>query len=446
MSEEGELLRQRFTKMKMGMEDSAVGAASEGGLPAGLLEAHWKLAAQMQQRGGGGQHYQQQPRPQQRQQQYTGTDWAGNVRYEWYQPGSPPPPGASSWGVYMCMRCGFRGHEARICRAPNAWVGGCSICGIYRDTTCHCHTAFLRPHTNVLLGGVVVQAEQKPSPWVTDAESSPTPPLVASALQQLLNETEVEPFFPCVVAWSEPVVGEEHGTLVVVRDGTQQLHHECEVAELAVTGGSAVVQAEQQLEPSPLPREADAESSPTLPPATVQLLLHDSGVQPVVSCVVARRESAVVDGISGGFGVGTQQQQQLQQREGGQQQQSELVAVVAVATVKGTGVVEAVVIGSGTWAVWRSMLRHQKGFGRRGAPTHPFDPGKLGTVGGRYVEDEWQRDSSRSGVEGPNGSSGRSSSRTWLNGRWDGTSTFPFDPGKSQRHSPGMLCPSVAVT
>ncbi len=58
------------------------------------------------------------------------------------------------------------------------------------------------------------------------------------------------------------------------------------VSALAVAGG-AVVQAEQQ-EPSPLPRATGADSPPTLPPATVQLLLHDSELELTVSGVAGR--------------------------------------------------------------------------------------------------------------------------------------------------------------
>ena len=164
MSEEGELLRQRFTKMKMGMEDSAVGAASEGGLPAGLLEAHWKLAAQTRHIGEVRARLVEAPERVVSVEARQRHGWACNTRFEWYQPHSPPPPGASIGGFYKCERCGALGHEAAICRAPNACVGGhatvvehtarCNACGFHGHMARQCH--IVPPscmHSNRLLGG-----------------------------------------------------------------------------------------------------------------------------------------------------------------------------------------------------------------------------------------------------------------------------------------------------
>ena len=59
----------------------------------------------------------------QQQQRDAGTIWVGNTGRWWYQPQSPPPPGATMGGFYTCARCGALGHKDAICTAPNAFVG-----------------------------------------------------------------------------------------------------------------------------------------------------------------------------------------------------------------------------------------------------------------------------------------------------------------------------------
>ena len=111
-----------------------------------LQHRQYAFGGQQQQRWGGGQSYQRQqhqrqyggggqqqpqPQPQQQQQQqqqhrrpHASSEWctgaAGNTDRVWYQPESPPPAGASTYGFYICARCGARGHRDVICRAPNS--------------------------------------------------------------------------------------------------------------------------------------------------------------------------------------------------------------------------------------------------------------------------------------------------------------------------------------
>ena len=77
----------------------------------------------------GGQHYQQLLR--QQQQQHAGICLVGNTGRGWYHPESPWPPEASMRGIYKCEQCGALGHNATICKAPNAIKGALRTCGEY---------------------------------------------------------------------------------------------------------------------------------------------------------------------------------------------------------------------------------------------------------------------------------------------------------------------------
>ena len=94
----------------------------------------------------------------------------------------------------------------------------------------------------------------------------------------------------------------------------------------------------------------------------------------------------------------------------------------------------------------------QASLGQKGVSTHPFDPAKStgvnmtsirregwwGTVGGEHVKgnEEGHRgySSDRSSNSSSTSSSTKSSKR--LDGRWDATSSIPFDRGKTPRALP----------
>ena len=139
----------------------------------------------------------------------------------------------------------------------------------------------------------------------------------------------------------------------------------------------------------------------------------------------------------------SRQQQPLQQQEVQQQEQSEPVAVGAVATSNGPGDVRAVAISSGTGSIRRVVLRQKGGLSQRGASTHPFDLGtpnyrmpslrpKNGpnTVWGGYDEEHEEEQGDYSSSDSSSNSSSTGNSQR-LDGRWDGTSSFPFDTGKA---------------
>ena len=160
-----------------------------------------------------------------------------------------------------------------------------------------------------------------------------------------------------------------------------------------------------------------------------------------VSGVAVRPEPLMTEEFGGSdvLGVGTRQHQGVEQ----QQQQSEPVTVGAVAISNGPGAVRTVATSSGPWSVRRSVLPHQEGF----ASTHPFDPGtpkhsmpplrpknEPGTVGGGMT-----RETRRTmGVE----AAATAAAKVWM--RWDGTSLFPFDRGKTPRALPWHVLSSVA--
>ncbi|CAN0444115.1 unnamed protein product, partial [Scytosiphon promiscuus] len=80
---------------------------------------------------------------------------AGN----WFQPESPPPPGAPMGGVCRCERCGRLGHQAKICATPRRFEGTCGCCKQYGHMKRYClrnphaNPPSSRPHANVLLSG-----------------------------------------------------------------------------------------------------------------------------------------------------------------------------------------------------------------------------------------------------------------------------------------------------
>ena len=141
------------------------------------------------------------------------------------------------------------------------------------------------------------------------------------------------------------------------------------------------------------------------------------------------------------MGFAKQQQQKVQQQEV-QKQQSEPVAVGAVAASNGPGEVRAVATSSGTGSIRRVVLQKKGGSSQRGASTHPFDPGtpkysmrslqpenEPGKVWGGYDEEHEEKQRGYSSSDSTNNSSSTSSSKR-LDGRWDETSSFPFDRGK----------------
>ena len=168
------------------------------------------------------------------------------------------------------------------------------------------------------------------------------------------------------------------------------------------------------------------------------LLLDEPDVDgDIVSGVPVTRGPLATEefGGSGVLGFGTEQQQELQQ-------QSEPVAVGGVAASNGPGAVRGAATSSRTGSVRRSVLQKQGGLGQRGASTHPFDPGipkykmlpvrpenEPDTVWGGYDE---ENEEEQGGYSSSNSSSNSStSSSTRLDERWDGTSSFPFDRGKT---------------